>query len=398
MNRMRARANKMHHRFESFGGIISSDDPPFLAFVDRDYMRSLGLDGSKDWQGRDEAIGVLTAPTEVHFAATNKCNGSCAHCYMSSGSELEAELTTEQFKKALDILAEMKVFHIALGGGEALLRDDFFELAEYAREIGLVPNLTISGINVTAANAEKMKVLGQVNISIDGIGSDYAVYRGVDYFETVDKAFDVLRAHDIPVGINCVIGSANFPILENIFAYASQKGVNEVEFLRYKPSGRGRDLYNQYKLTHEQNIELIPRLKSFAEKYQLTSKIDCSFIPMLCWHKPSIDELHRVAAYGCEAGNVLLGIKSDGHVSGCSFLPETNLDVFKLKDPAARLAEFQPFFDWTKDAPMPCRECQYLEICKGGCHAVAKFSTGSYNDPDPDCPAVVAYTQKGKLS
>ena len=147
----------MRHRFENFGGIISSDAPPFLAFVDRDYMRSLGLDGSKDWEGVDEAIGVLTAPTEVHFAATNRCNGSCAHCYMSSGGEPEGELTTGQFKEAIDILAEMKVFHIALGGGEALLRDDFFELAEYAREIGLVPNLTISGINVTVANAEKMK-------------------------------------------------------------------------------------------------------------------------------------------------------------------------------------------------------------------------------------------------
>jgi len=394
---MKAVGNKMDYRFENFGGIIASDEPPFLAFVDRDYMRSLGLEGPKHWESADESIGVLSAPTEVHFAATNKCNVSCDHCYMASGSELEKELTTDQFKEALDVLAELKVFHIALGGGEALLREDFFEIAEYAREKGLVPNLTISGINVDPEHAKRMKILGQVNISIDGVGEDYGIYRGVNHFETVDKAFDLLAQQNIPVGINCVIGLANFNLLESIFAYAAKKKVNEIEFLRFKPAGRGTEAFDKYKLTHEQNIELIPLLKSLSEKHQITSKIDCSFIPMMCWHQPPIDELYGMAAYGCEAGNVLLGITSDGRVSGCSFLPDTNLDVFKLRDPSARMTEFANFFDWTKNAPMPCRDCKYLEICKGGCHAVAKFVTGSFANPDPDCPAVVEYNKKGTV-
>ena len=49
---------------------------------------------------------------------------------MDSGCKGANELSTEDFKKAIDVLAELKVFHIALGGGEALLREDFFELAE----------------------------------------------------------------------------------------------------------------------------------------------------------------------------------------------------------------------------------------------------------------------------
>ncbi len=392
--------NKMDYRFENFGGIIASNKPPFLAFVDRDYMRSLGLDSPKHWKSEDESIGLLSAPTEVHFAATNKCNVSCRHCYMDSGKQLEQELTTEQFKEALDILAELKVFHIALGGGEAILRKDFFEIAEYAREKGLVPNLTISGVDVKPSDAEKMKILGQVNISIDGVGDDYAIYRGVNHFETVDKVFDMLAGQNIPVGINCVIGSANFNLLESIFAYAAGKNANEIEFLRFKPAGRGAEMFNKYKLTNEQNIELIPLLKSLSEKYQIISKVDCSFVPMICWHQPPIDELYAMATYGCEAGNVLLGITSDGRVSGCSFLSETNLDldVFKLRDPSARMIKFAKFFDWTKNAPMPCKNCKYLEICKGGCHAVAQFVTGSFANPDPGCPTVTAYNQKGTVS
>ena len=59
----------MRYRYETFGGIIASEDPPFLAFVDRRFMREQGLDASPLWQGAGEEIGLLSAPTEVHLAA-----------------------------------------------------------------------------------------------------------------------------------------------------------------------------------------------------------------------------------------------------------------------------------------------------------------------------------------
>lgn len=105
----------MKYRFETFGGIIASEDPPFLAFVDREYMRGLGLRDDLSWSSEDETIGLLSAPTEVHFAITNRCQAGCPHCYMGAGSEDPGELSTESVKRALDILAKLKVFHVALG-------------------------------------------------------------------------------------------------------------------------------------------------------------------------------------------------------------------------------------------------------------------------------------------
>jgi len=157
----------MKYRFENFGGIISNQSPPFLAFVDRDYMRELGLSQSPQWDTADESIGLLSAPTEVHFAITNKCSVGCPHCYMGAGEKDAGQLDTDGIKRALDILAEMNVFHIALGGGEALERDDLFEIAEYARRKGLVPNLTVSGMGITPDIAQKMKIFGQVNVSLE---------------------------------------------------------------------------------------------------------------------------------------------------------------------------------------------------------------------------------------
>ena len=384
----------MQYRYENFGGIISSQNPPFLAYVDRDYMRQLGLEESALWDTTDESIGLLSGPTEVHFAITNRCSAGCDHCYMEAGQADDDEMNTDAFKKALDVLVGMKVFHVALGGGDALERDDLFEIAAYARDNGIVPNLTISGINLTEEIAKKMHVFGQVNVSVDGLGSNYAIFRGKDMFGHADKALDMLTGAGVSAGINCVLGRDNFDMLEELFAYAADKSLSEIEFLRLKPSGRGRQLYMQHRTTYVQNTALTPKLAELSEKYGLTAKIDCSFVPMLCYHHPPREVLESMATYGCQAGNVLLGVRSNGSVSGCSFLPNSGLSIFDLPENYGKAQHFDTFRDWPSGAPRPCCDCDYLDICKGGCHGVAHFISGSYEMPDPDCPFVVDYLNK----
>lgn len=388
----------MMYRFENFGGIIASQSPPFLAFVDRNYMRDLGLGESALWQTEDESIGVLSAPTEVHFAITNKCSARCPHCYMGAGEKDGGELDTDLLKRALDILAEMKVFHVALGGGEALERPDLFEIAGYARTKGLVPNLTVSGLNITPDIAQRMKVFGQVNVSLDGVAAGYSVFRGKDMFAVADKALEMLAAAGVPAGINCVVGRRNFDRISELFEYAKKKKLNEIEFLRFKPSGRGGPLYATERTTYEQNISLTPMLAALSAQYGIAAKIDCSFVPMFCYHNPPHQLLESMATYGCEAGNILLGIRSDGTVSGCSFLKSSGLSVFDLPAASRRQSSFGRVRTWTQTAPEPCRSCAYLDICKGGCHAVSEYVTGNFDSPDPDCPFVVECKNMGTVN
>ncbi|MBF0119770.1 MAG: SPASM domain-containing protein [Desulfobacterales bacterium] len=376
----------MRYRYENFGGIISSESPAFLAYVDRDYMLSLGFSNSSLWNTFDTSINLLSAPTEVHFAITNKCSVYCPHCYMGAGTEEIGELSTELFKDCLNILSSMKVFHIALGGGDALERPDLFEIADYARKIGIVPNLTISGINMTPNISEKMKCFGQINISMDGVYEYYSVFRGKNLFEVADYAIGCLVKAGISTGINCVVGKSNFSHIPKLFKYAAKKKLNEIEFLRLKPSGRCNDIYYKEKTTFEQNISLIPLLSRLSQKYGITAKIDCSFVPMLCYHNPPLDILDKMAAYGCEAGNVLLGIRSNGSVCGCSFLNPSNVSIFDFASGYSAEKYFKDLLSWTSFAKEPCKSCTYLHLCKGGCHAVAHFVEGSIFYPDPECP------------
>ncbi len=392
-------------RHESFGGIIASEDPPLLAFVDRQYMRELGLGESERWredpaeagkgEGGDGRIGRLSAPVEVHFACTDRCSMGCAHCYMGSGAAGSRELGTAEFKRALGELARMGVFHVALGGGEALERPDIFELAAHARSVGLVPNLTTNGRLVDRETAGRMKVFGQVNVSLDGVGDLARVFRGGADFESVDRALGLLLEAGVSAGINCVVGRVNFEGLPELFRYAAGRDASEVELLRFKPSGRAVGLYSASCTTAEQNRELFPSFQRWSEEHGVKTKIDCSFVPMLCWHRPPIELLESLCVCGCEAGNFLVGARSDGRVAGCSFLPALELGVDRLAEAWDGSPELERYRRWTDSAPEPCAACDYLRLCKGGCHAVALAVSGSVDAPDPDCPWVVEHRAKG---
>ena len=73
----------------------------------------------------------LDAPICLTWELTYACNLQCVHCLSSSGQRDERELSTAEAKKILDDLRDLQVFYINMGGGEPMVRRDFFELLEY---------------------------------------------------------------------------------------------------------------------------------------------------------------------------------------------------------------------------------------------------------------------------
>lgn len=372
-------------RYEPFGGIIGLNEPPALVFVDKDYMRELGYEDSPLWK---ENAKYLTAPTEVHFSITNICNLNCRHCTSGSGKEMENEVTTEQIKKAIDILAEMKVFHIALGGGELFLRPDAIEVAKYARSKGIVPNATTNGYYMTPELAKECTVFGQINISIDGIGDNYGVVRGTNIFEHADKAVRMLVEAGVNTGVNCMATSANFDRLEEVVAYADSLNLKEVLFLRLKPSGRALEIYNEFKLTHQQNKKFFKFIMKMAKKYKPNIQVDCSFVPNLCYGKPSKKTMRMLGVEGCEGGNVLLGMRPDGWINACSHYREYFPDIFELKKLWHEHKHFKQFRE-RNVSEEACKKCTYVDLCHGGCPLFSEYLKGDFNVPDPECPILI---------
>lgn len=380
-------------RYEQFGGIVASEEPPFLAHVDRDFMKKLGYESSSLWQGDEDDNMQLSAPLEVHFSITNRCSAGCSHCYTGATSNASGELSYEKICKTIDKLAEMGVFHIALGGGEALEREDLFDVAAYARSKGIVPNLTTSGYLITKENIDRFSVFGQVNVSIDTVNESGDLLRK-GAIKRRFEALELLQKSGVRCGINTVVTRDTLEDLPELIKTVKRLKIREIELLRLKPAGRAADqLYYDNRLTDEQNRQFLPLLKKLFKKYRVHLKIDCSFVPMVVWHNPNKKLLEQLSLYGCEAGAVLLGISPKGEVSGCSFL-SANESIENFPESLKNSEHLNECRNWTNSAPEPCVNCEYLKLCRGGCRAVSLYTDNNFSAPDPECPRVIEY-QKG---
>ena len=115
--------------------------------------------------------GGLDAPICLTWELTYACNLACVHCLSSSGRRDPRELTTAEAKAVLDELQRLQVFYINIGGGEPMIRRDFFELVDHAVGNGIGVKFSTNGTFLDAAAARRLAAMDylDVQISLDGI-------------------------------------------------------------------------------------------------------------------------------------------------------------------------------------------------------------------------------------
>lgn len=106
----------------------------------------------------------LGVPLSVHVDITYRCNERCVHCYLDH--EDHGEMTTAEIKKLLKELAEAGVFLLTLSGGEIMLRRDFFEILECARELQFVVKLKTNAVLIGDREANRIRELGVDTVQI----------------------------------------------------------------------------------------------------------------------------------------------------------------------------------------------------------------------------------------
>lgn len=380
-------------RHERFGAIVALDDPPVLAYVDQDLATELGIPPSPLWS--EAPREALEAPTEAHLTVTKRCNLACTHCYQESTPAAGGtDITLEEWLPRLDALARAQVFHVAIGGGEALTRADLLAIAAAARARGITPNLTTNGELVTEELAQRAAALfGQINVSIDALPP--RVVFGADKASAGMRATERLLRAGARVGVNMVVARANFDAIEDVIAWAAKNGLVEVELLRLKPTGRARARYLEERLTREQRERLFPLALELASRHGIPVKLDCSAAPFVACHTPDRERMELFEVAGCIGGLSLLGVDERGQTSACSFYPGQGDDLLHIERDWNDAPAYRPFRDYVAQAQEPCRSCAYLTTCRGGCRAVALFLTGREDAPDPECPRVEDFAAKG---
>ena len=64
----------------------------------------------------------------IYLHLTKRCNLKCDYCYFDAGKKEDGELSLPQMLNLFGDIAKLSPQKVVITGGEALLREDFFEI------------------------------------------------------------------------------------------------------------------------------------------------------------------------------------------------------------------------------------------------------------------------------
>jgi len=330
---------------------------------------------------RQRFLGGLGAPICLTWELTYACNLSCVHCLSSSGRRDPNELTPTEARAVVDELAAMQVFYINIGGGEPMLRPDFFDLVGYAigRKVGV--KFSTNGTRMTADKARRLSAMDylDVQVSIDGaLTSTNDAVRGEGSFAAARAAMDHLAAANFgPFKISVVVTRHNAAELDAFAAIAESYGA-QLRLTRFRPSGRGAETWGALHPTADQQREIYRWLRDHPEVLTGDSFFHLSALG------ERLDGLNL-----CGAGRVVCLIDPVGDVYACPFAIDKEFLAGNVRDRGgfAGVWRHSELFVSLREPQSPgaCSACGSYDACQGGCMA-AKFFTGLPVDgPDPEC-------------
>ena len=324
----------------------------------------------------------LDAPICLTWEITYACNLQCVHCLSSSGTRDPRELSTDQAKAVLDELRDLQVFYINIGGGEPMIRKDFFEILEHAEANDIGVKFSTNGTYITAENARRLAAMNylDIQISLDGVDAiTNDAVRGKGSYATAIAAMNHLREANFgQFKISVVVTRHNVDQLDAFKALADSYGA-QLRITRLRPSGRGADTWDELHPTQQQQRQIYDWLMKHGENV-LTGD---SFFHLNAFGE-SLPGLNL-----CGAGRVVCLIDPIGDVYACPFVIHDQFKAGSLLDDGGFTKvwkESDLFLSLREpESEGACSACGSYDACQGGCMA-AKFFTGIPLDgPDPEC-------------
>jgi radical SAM protein with 4Fe4S-binding SPASM domain len=346
----------------------------------------------EDYFGND-AVGLGCfnhEPFDVAWAVTKLCNLSCAHCSInaSPNANREGELNTEEGLALIEDVAKLGPVKFVITGGEALLREDIFELIKHATSSGMVVELASNGILIDESVAKRLKDLGvyRAAISMDGIGETHDRLRGAKgTFEKTMRAVKACKKVGLKVQFHVTMTKANLKQLPGIIKLADRYQVDRIYIGNLISIGRGRQI-SQACLSGEEMKQIFNTVIDQQTKTNVWLRPVCPQFWAFLESEGLIDGDDRHEFIGCTAGISSFHIRPNGDVTLCAELP-ANIGNVREKPFTTIIKEakiLQKLKDRKNEITGNCADCQYLSVC-GGCRARAYTVSGDVFAEDPVC-------------
>ena len=360
--------------------------------------------------------GAFARPYVISWNLTYRCNLACEHCYLDAGGTPlvgtenfadRSELGTEECFRVIDEIAAFAPECVTiLTGGEPLLRRDILEIVKRAAERGLWVVVGTNGVKITENVARRLADAGArgLSLSLDALDPDrhdrFRKVRGA-WRNTVEGA-EILNRTGLPFIVQTTAGSHNAGELEAIADFSHDRLSAKVWNLYFLvPTGRGQFVSD---ITAAQYDDVLASLYRIQQKYNRRMLVNAKCAPhyiktvlenqidppatdggSAAWPDQSPIRTYSGGAGGCPAGTHYMGIRPNGDVTPCPYLP-----VFAGTLRNSTLADL-----WTSSELFTgirlrtslagrCGECEMNAHC-GGCRARAYGMTGNLMAEDPLC-------------
>ena len=332
----------------------------------------------------------------VAWEVTRRCNLACVHCRASARDEpYEGELSTSECFALLDEIATFARPVVILTGGEPLLREDIFDIAEYGTGKGLRMVMAPNGTLVDVQTAEKLKRVGiaRISLSLDGATAEtHDSFRQVEgAFDAVIKAARAAKEAGLEFQINSTVTSLNVSEIPAIMNLAVEMGASAFHVFMLVPTGRAKGLEDGM-IGAEECERFLQWLHGEMETQPIAIKATCA---------PHFYRIAKLAerdgaasgraggldrtTRGCLAGVAFCFVSHVGDVYPCGYLELDcgNVRDGSIKDIWTNAAPFMTLRDF-RNYRGKCGACEFVGVC-GGCRARAYTVTGDYLQDEPLC-------------
>lgn len=375
--------------------------------------------------GNGNIIDYNENPFIVIWEVTRACQLKCIHCRADAQLKPDPnELSNEEGFKLIDQIYEMNNPMLVFTGGDCMMREDLYDLADYAVKKGMRVSMTPSATaNVTKEKMEKAK---EVGLSRWGFSLDGPTPEIHDHFRGTPGSFDLtiekvkyLNELEMPLQINTVISRYNYDHLEQMAELVKDlKAIMWYIFLLV-PTGRGQLDACLTPVEHEKVFKWLYELgktapfdikTTAAQHYRRVvlqekvreNKLDKDSIryeDTITKDMASVIDGLKRAPKGVNDGNGFIFVSHTGDVLPSGLLP-IKLGNIREK-PLKEIYRESPILKEIRNPDLykgKCGVCEYRFVC-GGSRSRTYAVTGDYLESEPYCVYVpIALRNKKKPS
>ena len=337
---------------------------------------------------------VAEAPYLIALNLTERCNLSCAHCYLDAKVMREGaadELNTAELKTVLDGISEVgPEAMVVLTGGEPLLRPDIEELAAHATALGLMVVVGSNGLLLTEGRVEKLQKAGVagIGLSVDSLDPDHHdKFRGRRgaWLKTM-ASIDACVAAGMPFQIHFSVTDDTADEIDDMVAFARDSGALVLNVFFMVCTGRGEKYSDISPEKYEAVLHRVAKAARAEKRLMVRAKCAPHFKRIAMQIDPDwpITAAQGYDAGGCIAATRYARITPNGHVTPCPFM-ETSAGSVRERG----------FAEIWRDAPElqalrapklegRCGICEFQKLC-GGCRARPLARDGNVMGEDYLC-------------